>query len=324
MADQDELVRALLDPPRVRVVAALTTETVREAARRHGTVGAATVALGRTMTAGVLLATLTKGDERVTLQIAGDGPITQITADSNDAGQVRGYVSPHGVAAPLGTQPRPQVGAAVGRGQVMVVRDLGLKEQYRGSAAIVTGEIDEDVEAYLRQSEQLDSALGCEVVVGEHGAVQHAGGVLVQAMPEGGGAPTTFARRGGGVQPPGRSTGEPELIRAVQHALRTGALYHALAGPTPPADGEAMARAVLEDLALDFIDRRPVRFVCRCSPERARLMLGLLDLDEIDEMMAEGRAEITCNFCQERYLIDGSALAELRAEVAMRGPREKN
>src|SRR5215813_11184141 len=120
----DQLVRALLDPPRVRVVAALTTDTVREAARRHGTVGAATVALGRALTSGVLLATLTKGDERVNLQIAGDGPITQISIDANDAGQVRGYVAPRGVAAPLGTQPRPSIAAAVGRGQVLVVRDL--------------------------------------------------------------------------------------------------------------------------------------------------------------------------------------------------------
>ena len=145
----DQLVRALLDPPRVRVVAALTTDTVREAARRHGTVGAATVALGRALTSGVLLATLTKGDERVSLQIAGDGPIAQISVDANDEGDVRGYLAPHGVAAALGKQPRPQVATAIGRGQVLVMRDLGLKEQYRGAASIVTGEIDEDVDAIL-------------------------------------------------------------------------------------------------------------------------------------------------------------------------------
>jgi molecular chaperone Hsp33 len=300
----DQLVRALLDPPRVRVVAALTTDTVREAARRHGTVGAATVALGRALTSGVLLATLTKGDERVTLQIVGDGPITQISVDANDEGHVRGYLSPHGVAAALGKQARPQVAQAIGRhGQVMVTRDLGLKEQYRGSASIVTGEIDEDVEAYLRQSEQLDSALGCEVIVDRHGTVVRAGGVLVQAMP---GA-------------------EPELLREVQHQLRTAVLYRALAGEAPPADAEGVARTVTGDLALDLLERREVCFQCRCSAERAKMMLGLLDLDEIDDMLGrEGQAEITCNYCSERYLIEKIALEEVRDWIARRGPREKN
>ena len=298
----DQLVRALLDPPRVRVVAALTTDTVREAARRHGTVGAATVALGRALTSGVLLATLTKGDERVTLQIVGDGPISQISVDANGAGDVRGYLSPHGVAAALGKQARPSIAQAVGRGQVMVMRDLGMKEQYRGTASIVTGEIDEDVEAYLRQSEQLDSALGCEVIVDDHGAVVRAGGVLVQAMPG----------------------GEPELIRDVQHQLRTGVLYRAMAEDAP-ADGETLARAILDDLALDFLEQRPIAFKCRCSAERATQMLALLDLDEIDDMIArEGQAEITCNFCSERYLIDKSALEAVRHHISQRGPREKN
>src|SRR5262245_12635704 len=127
----DQLVRALLDPPRVRVVGVLGTALVREAARRHGTVGAATVALGRALLSGLLLATLTKDEERVTLHIAGDGPIRQVTVDADGQGRVRGYVSPRGVAAPLGAQPRPQISAAIGRGQVTVVRDLGLREQYR-------------------------------------------------------------------------------------------------------------------------------------------------------------------------------------------------
>ena len=299
----DQLVRALLDPPRVRVVAALTTDTVREAVRRHGTVGAATVALGRALTSGALLATLTKGDERVTLQIAGDGPITQISVDANDEGHVRGYLSPHGVAVALGKQRRPSIAPAIGRGTIMVMRDLGLKEQYRGTASIVTGEIDEDVEAYLRQSEQLDSALGCEVIVDDFGAVVRAGGVLVQAMPG----------------------GEPELIRDVQHQLRTGVLYRSLAGAEAPADAEGIARAVLDNLALDFLEQRPLQFKCRCSAERATQMLALLDLDEIEDMIKrEGQAEITCNFCSERYLIDKSSLEAVRNYIAQRGPREKN
>ncbi|HJZ87025.1 MAG TPA: Hsp33 family molecular chaperone HslO [Polyangia bacterium] len=299
----DHITRALLDPPRVRVVSTLTTDTVAEAAQRHGLSGVAAVALGRALTSGLLLATLTKGDERVTLHIAGDGPISLITVDANDAGEVRGYLSPRGAVAPLLARPRPQVGPAVGRhGQVSVLRDLGLREQYRGSAALVTGEIDEDVEAYLRVSEQIDSALGCEVVL-QSPRVACAGGVLIQALPG----------------------GEPALIREIQHRLRRQELYEALAGPAPPADAVALARLLLPDAALKVIDQRPVCFRCRCSATRARSLLGLLEPAELDDMLArDGGAEVTCNFCCQRYPIDGAALKEIRDAAARRPPRERN
>ncbi|HEX3902735.1 MAG TPA: Hsp33 family molecular chaperone HslO, partial [Polyangia bacterium] len=69
----DEVVRCVLEGLPVRLVAATTTTAVREAARRHDAGSAATLALSRGLTAGLLLATLTKDDERVTLQILGDG-----------------------------------------------------------------------------------------------------------------------------------------------------------------------------------------------------------------------------------------------------------
>jgi len=153
------------------------------------------------------LATLTKGEERVTVQIKGDGPIGSITADANGHGQVRGYVAnpTGGGSLPPG---RPRLATVVGqRGIINVVRDLGLKELYQGQIPLVTGEIDEDVEAYLRVSEQVPSALGCEVVLDDHGAVVAAGGLLLQALPG----------------------GEADSLRETQHLLRTGRLYELLA-----------------------------------------------------------------------------------------------
>jgi molecular chaperone Hsp33 len=299
----DRLIRALLEPPRVRACAVVTTETVREAVRRHELDSLGAVLLGRSLTAGLLLATLTKGDERVSLQITGDGPVSLVTVDAVGAGDVRGYLSRRAEAQPaLGTQRRPSVAQALGRGTVQVLRDLGLREEYRGSASTVTSEIDEDVEAYLRQSEQLDSALGCEVALDPNGQVAHAGGLLVQAMPG----------------------GEPELIRAVQHGLRTGRLYAALAGGNAPTTPLELARSVLDDLPLRVLDERPVQFACRCSPERAHGILAMLDADELTDMIdREGKAEITCNFCSARYLFSRGALEKIRAE-ADSVPRERN
>src|SRR5688572_18429051 len=173
---------------KVRVVAAVTTDVAREAARRHRAVAGAAVALARSATSGLLLATLTKGGERVTLQILGDGPLGGVTADANDAGDVRAYVKNAEVLAPGGPERRAALRDAIGRnGVVNVVRDLGVREQYSGQSNIITGEIDEDVEHYLRVSEQVDSALGCEAVLGEGMVIRASAGVLAECMPGGSG-----------------------------------------------------------------------------------------------------------------------------------------
>lgn len=307
---RDHIVRAFLRNPddegeAVRVLAGVTTDVAAEAARRHHAVAGAAVALARVATSGLLLATLTKGGEKVTLQILGSGPLGGLTADANDAGDVRVYASASDVLVPGGAGRRVALGHAVGRqGVVNVIRDLGMREQYRGQSPIITGEIDEDVESYLRMSEQIDSALGCEAVLAEGmGGVAASGGLLVQAMP--------------GSQHAG-------TIREVQHRLRTGALYDILAaGGEAATDGEVMIRELLGELGgdrLEVLDRRPVRFFCPCNRERVDATLALLDDSDLDAMIKEdGRAEVTCNFCGERYEVPGADLERIRAERGVRG-----
>ena len=96
---RDEIIRCVIADLPVRVVAALTTGAVREAVRRHeaGTAGA--IALGRGLTAGLLLASLTKDDEQVTLQVLGDGPLGGVTVDANGTGTARAYVKHPGAGS---------------------------------------------------------------------------------------------------------------------------------------------------------------------------------------------------------------------------------
>jgi molecular chaperone Hsp33 len=295
----DHLIRAVAHQAGVRVACALSTDTVLEGARRHGLSPAATCAVGKALTSGLLLATMTKGGERVTVQVLGDGPIGSITVDATDEGDVRGYAShPEAVASLDG---RGSVATLVGRsGVVNVLRDLGLRELYQGQVSITTGEIDEDVEAYLRSSEQVPSALGCEVLL-DGPRVIAAGGILVQALPG----------------------GSMDAVRPVQHALRTGRLRELLTSGI--RDARALAAELYPDEPLEVIgDERSVRFQCRCSAERIGEMLKLLSTVDLDEMIAEDRpAEITCNFCNARYQIDRSELEVIRAEIAG-GPRQSN
>jgi molecular chaperone Hsp33 len=299
--EHDHLIRAIDREANLRVAVAVTTEVVTEGATRHQLSPAATCAVGRALTSGLLLATLTKGGERVTLQLVGDGPIGSITVDATDTGNVRGYAQHPQAGASL-EDGRCAVAETLGRhGVVNVLRDLGLKELYQGQVALVTGEVDEDVEAYLRASEQVPSALGCEVLLGTDGRVRAAGGILVQALPG----------------------GDPTSVREVQHALRTGRLRELL------ARGERSARAIAEQIygggPLEVIgEERHVRFQCRCSQERIGDMLALLGTVDLDEMIAEGKpAEVTCNFCNTHYRIERSELERIRQQVAG-GPRQSN
>jgi molecular chaperone Hsp33 len=300
----DVLVRGIDRDAGLRVVVAVTTDLVREAVRRHQAEGLGACALGRALTSSLLLATLTKGGERVTLQLQGNGPLGGITADASDNGDVRGYIA-HADRARIPCNGRGRVVEVLGRdGVVNVLRDLGLKERYQGQIPLVTGEVDEDVEGYLRQSEQVPSALGCDVVV-EGGEVLAAGGVLVQALPE----------------EIGVSDDPTGALHETQHALRIGALWDALRRGEPSA--RSLASAVYAQ-PIEFLDERPLRFKCRCTLSRVEDSLALLSTVELDEMIADpGHAEVTCNFCNERYIVGRDELEKVRATVA-KGPRGRN
>ena len=295
VSEQDLLLRAIVRDKDLRVSVVIATGAVREAARRHGTRPGATAALGRGLTSGLLLATLTKGNERVTVQIAGDGPVGKIIVDATNEGDVRGYVVAPEAGAEL-PDGRIRLADIVGRsGVVNIVRDLGLKDRYQGQVALTSGEIDEDIEAYLRTSEQVPSALCTELVLepANRGGVVAAAGILVQALPG----------------------GDPSSVRELQHALRTGTLHDLLvAGERSPSK---LAEQLLEGCQLEWIGApRPVRFQCRCSQERINDMLRMLSREELAEMIAEGRpAEVTCNFCNEQYSVTTAELERIRASL---------
>ncbi len=293
----DEIVRAVIDGRPVRIVAVTTTAVAREAARRHQAGPAASIALARGLTAGLLLATLTKDDERVTLQVLGDGPLGGLTVDATAAGTARAYVKHPGVALAAASGARASLAAAVGRtGLVSVLRDVGLGETFSGRTSIASGEIDEDVERYLEASEQIVSAMACDATLAPDGTIAFAAGILIQALPGSDGAVRVAAARG---------------------LIADGEFLKALGGG--PRDGAGVLGAVLGDQLgeIKILDRRPVRFDCPCSRARAGTSLALLGETELAAMILDdGRAEVTCNFCRAHYEFDEAALEIIRRETA--------
>ncbi len=299
----DHLFRGTIRALNLRLVVALCTDLCQDAALRHHASPAAACALGRGLLAGVLLATLTKTEERVTIQIQANGPLRGLTVDAYGDGLVRGF--PHAPQAGLGADmsKRQRLAPFLGRdGVVHVVRDIGVRDRYEGQVSFVTAEVDEDVEAYLRNSEQIPSALGCELIMDPAGQIVCAGGVLVQSMPD---------------SPPETK----QHLREVQHMLRSGDFFDVC--KTRPRSAQDLARFIAGpyESSLEFIDHRPLCFQCRCDRGRIAAMLRGMSLTDLDELIAEGKAEVTCNYCAVRYEISRDELIELRQSLPQ---REKN
>jgi molecular chaperone Hsp33 len=291
----DRLLRALDSDKAIRVVAAVTTGLVREAARRHGLRGAAAVLLGRGLTAGCLLATLTKrDDERVRIAMHGDGPLGRVLVDSRGDGRVRGcFLSERAAKVHVRSGPgRASLGMMVGSGQITVTRDLGLENTYQGVVELRSGELDEDLERYLSDSEQLPSVLRCHVAVGPEGEVVRAGGVLGQTFPG----------------------SEPERLDRLREAMGGEGLAEVL---QQERSAEELMGFSLGGEEFHVMEQpTTLRFACECGPQRALAVVSTLGAEDIDALADErGGTDVRCNYCGEAYALTETELRELAAQL---------
>lgn len=181
----DQLIRATAAEGGIRAVGVITTRLTEEARQRHNLSYVATAALGRTMSASLLLASnMKRAGSRVNIRIKGNGPLEGILVDAGLDGTVRGYVDNPAIELPPNGKGKLDVGGAVGRdGYLYVVRDVGYGYPYSSTVELVSGEIGDDVTHYLVSSEQTPSALVLGVFVGAEG-VTASGGILIQVLPK--------------------------------------------------------------------------------------------------------------------------------------------
>ncbi len=286
----DEIVRGLCREGRARILTCTTTGLVNELQRRHQSWPVATAALGRTASIAAMMGAMLKGNDRLTLQIQGDGPLGSILVDADAQGHVRGYVKNPHVHLPSNAQGKLNVGGGVGAGMLYVIRDYGLKELYRGSVELQTGEIAEDFTYYFSVSEQTPSAVGAGVLVETDNRAVAAGGFILQLLP-------------------GHTE---EDIAAVEEQLAK------LSSLTDFLKTGATAAELLWYLAPDAygLTASPVEFRCSCSRERLGSVLAGLGVAELESMIEEqGQAELVCRFCNEAYQFDREDLEQLLADV---------
>ncbi len=289
---QDYLIRGTASDGKLRVFAINTTETVEELRRRHGTWPTATAALGRAVTAGAMMGAMLKGDEKLTIQIKGNGPLGQIVVDANARGEVRGYVDNPQVHLPSNAMGKLDVAGAVGtEGFIYVIKDLGLREPYRGSVPIVSGELAEDFTYYFATSEQIPSAVSLGVLVNADGSVRHAGGFIIQLLP--------------GLT--------DEEITQLENKLGQLAPMTTMLDQGMPL--ERIVHEVVE--SAEILGRMEVRFRCKCSREKVENTLISLGAEEIEKMLEEtGNAEVICHFCNETYVFDETDLKRIMDNIS--------
>lgn len=284
----DSLVKATTADKTVRALAAVTTSLVEEARTRHQTAPTASAALGRTLTAGLLLGSMLDEDETLSLQFLGDGPLRGIFVDANARGEVRGFVYRPRTHLPI-RRSKLDVGGAVGKGTLTVIRTQPWgKEPYRSILPIVSGEIGEDIAHYLLNSEQIPSAVSLGVFVQPDEAVTASGGFVTQVMP--------------GVHADTIAQLEANVAQAkpVSQMVREGA--------TP----QEILTQVLDGFGPIIVSESPVRFRCHCTRERVLGVLVALGREEVQDLLVqEGKAAVTCEFCNEQYTIDREELEAL-------------
>ncbi|ARJ51055.1 Hsp33 family molecular chaperone HslO [Staphylococcus lutrae] len=289
----DYLVKALAFNGEIRAYSVNSTETIQEAQTRHYTWPTASAALGRTMTATVMMGAMLKGDQKLTVTVDGDGPIGRIIADADATGKVRGYVTQPQTHFPLNEQGKLDVRRAVGTsGAINVVKDIGLRDYYTGSSPIISGELGEDFTYYFANSEQVPSSVGVGVLVNPDNSIKAAGGFVIQVMP---GA-------------------KEETIDRLEAAIKSMKPVSTLIaeGLTP----EEMLQTILGEENVTVLETMPVAFECQCSYDKFLNAIKGLGEAEIEDMIAKDHgAEAECHFCRSRYHFSEEALQSLLTET---------
>lgn len=290
-----------------RVYLTITTDMVEEARQVHNTTPLATAGLGRVLTGAGLMGIMLKGKkDEMTLSFTGDGPARQILATADAEGNVKGYIANPDVDLPLTEGGKLDVGGSLGIGDLKVIKDLGLKEPYMGSIALVSGEIADDLTAYFFISEQQNSSVALGVKIARDLSVLCAGGMIIQMLP--------------GFDDEAVDALEAMLDKMKPLTTLIEEIMLQSAGKTEEGLLEALMEHIFKEMPEQYkpepLEYREIKWNCNCNEKRleqALMTIGRKDLTEIIEQ--DGQAELVCQFCEKKYFFDKKHLEDILSRI---------
>ena len=286
----DRIIKGLAYDGRVSIIAMESTEICEEARKVHSLSPVCTAAFGRLLTVTALIGCQMKSDDnKLTIQIKGNGPIGPMLTVANPIPVVKGYVINPAVDLPLNEFGKLDVSSAVGNeGFIHVIKDIGLKDPYVGISPIVSGEIADDFANYFLDSEQTNSAVALGVLVDKDG-VRKAGGYIINPMPD---------------------VREEDLTALEKAIFEAGSVSKMLENNL---DIEELARKVTGDKKLKIVERNDsAKYECDCNKGRMEKALVALGKEELQKMIEEdGGLEMSCHFCNKKYQFSKEELLKL-------------
>ncbi len=285
----DHILRATADNEHIRAFAISSTELVEYARTRHNSSPVITAALGRLLSAAAMMGVMMKGDKDVlTIMMKGDGPAGSLTVTADSKGHVKGYADNPVVIIPPNYAGKLDVGAAIGYGEMTVIKDMGMKEPYVSTVPLGTSEVAEDLTYYFAVSEQTPSSVALGVLMNKNNTVQAAGGFIIQLMP--------------GVSEDVIDELEKKLssIRPVTEMMQDG------------MSPEDILRDILGGFGLEIKERLGTSFHCGCSKEHVARALISMGKGELQSMIDDKEpVTVNCHFCNTDYTYTTDELQEL-------------
>ncbi len=285
----DYVIRGMAGDGQIRAFAAYTRDMAEEARRRHNSSPVITAAVGRLMTAAAMIGIQCKEEtDKLTLKVKGDGPAGALYAVANSRGEVKGFAENPQVLLHARADGKLDVGGAVGKGELTIIRDLGLKEPYVGTCALVNGEIAQDLTYYYAVSEQTPTSVSLGVLMNRNNTVAQAGGFMLQLLP-------------------GASD---EMAAALEQKIMTAPSVTAWLSEGLSA--EDILHRLLDDFGLELTEKRDVAFRCDCSREKMEdVLTGLGRHELLDLMLSQETVSVHCDFCNTSYTFTRPELKEL-------------
>ena len=282
----DYLIRGLLKDKKIRFLAIRNTDCINEAISIKKPTPVVIAALGRLMAVGSMMGYMNKEDDaKVSLRMQGTGPIGLLIVDANTKGEVRGYVKNPYVMLPLKNNGHLDVGRAIDRGMITVIKDLGLREPFHSEINIQSGEIGDDFSYYFATSEQTPSVVGVGVLVDVDYTCKVGGGFIIQMLP-------------------GASDEDYDYVDSITSKINSVTdllLKH--------DDLNELMTSVFGEL--EYVEQFDVKYNCGCNKEKFISGLATLEESELLDMIEKDKgAELECQICGKKYQLTEEDLLE--------------